>query len=178
MICRLCFQAGFELRSVHRAIFLRAEEQPVQRPIPAPETGVVKPASEPQPQSATPPAREAVAAKPASEPAQPAANAVAQAPVSTQAEAVRKALSALAAAKTGRGAQRARGAFGILRSARLRSALAGPAWCTHTPGKRESSPRLGAPASGGSTPAISPCMPWMRYLHRLKPSPRMKSKFP
>ena len=82
-----------------------SEPQPPAASAPAPvtalpETATAKPASEPQPQSATPPAPEAVAAKPASEPQQPGANAIAQAPATPEAEALHKALSALAAGKT------------------------------------------------------------------------------
>ena len=82
-----------------------SEPQPpaVSAPAPVtalPETATAKTASEPQTQSATPPAPEAVAAKPASEPQQPGANAIAQAPATPGAEALHKALSALAAGKT------------------------------------------------------------------------------
>ena len=165
MICRLVFAAGAFAVAFGASGLSRAEEQraaPQGATIPAPETGAVKPASEPQPpaasapapvtaspadatakpasepqpQSATPPAPEAVAAKPASEPRSPPANAVAQAPATPEAEAVRKALSALRRRQNGRGTQRTRGAFGVLRSARLRPALAGPAGCARRPCKR------------------------------------------
>jgi murein L,D-transpeptidase YcbB/YkuD len=152
MIRRLVFAAGAFAVAFGASGLSRAEEQqgaPQGATIPAPETGAVKPASEPQapplaapvsampevatakpasepqppaasasapvtaspadanaksaseprPQSATPPAPEAAAAKSASEP-QPPANAVAQAPETPEAEAVRKVLSSLPAVQT------------------------------------------------------------------------------
>jgi hypothetical protein len=78
-----------------------------------PEAATAKPASEPQPPAASALAPvtalpAAATANPASEPQQPAANAVAQAPATPEAEAVRKALSALAAGKTDGSATSAR----------------------------------------------------------------------
>jgi murein L,D-transpeptidase YcbB/YkuD len=130
MIRRLVFAAGAFAVALGASGLSRAEEQPAaprnatitapetgaatpasepQTPPPAanaaapvsatPEAATAKPASEPQPQSATPPAPEAVAAKPASE-QQPPANAVAQAPATPEAEAVRKVLSSLPAVQT------------------------------------------------------------------------------